>query len=485
MTMISSKLKIQLIVGGAVAVLVASTVSINLDVEPLAGVLGGLLIVCLSIAPILPHARQDTESIPFLPMIGAYYFIFYGLPIFATPLAYLQDGRVVLYERVVLGPLGWGVTLLVSAGVLSLFVGFRVSRISLTDKMPRLRFAIPEPRPETLNLCYWILFAASVLYRWIPPLAAIPSVGQFLGPASLLALGGFFLQWRDGHLPRWQAFAILLICIPLELYFRLRFLFVTDFLFLCVFLILVFWRCGLYRVIAASLVVAVLAVFSYSATTAYRAKADTFVGKLAVTYTGFQRMWRMESTPRETVHVGTVSYIPGISPLINRIGHIWTFQTVYERTPEPIPYWEGETYRPLLTAAIPRMFYPDKPQELAGAVFGLRYGFTETELDATSFNIPWIVELLANFGPFGVITGMGLFGLFLGFLNHVFNSRAASNLEFVIGLTVIFRLFYQESNFSVMVGSLPILVLSLYAYFRFGPVLIDRLAMRFAPRGTN
>jgi hypothetical protein len=47
-----------------------------------------------------------------------------------------------------------------------------------------------------------------------------------------------------------------------------------------------------------------------------------------------------------------------------------------------------------------------------------------------------------------------------------------NDLEFLIGLTLIFRLGYQESNFTVMTGSLPLLFAALYLYFRFGPSCI-------------
>ena len=433
---------------------------------------GGLIIVWLSAVPsILYFQGIDRAPVPFLPAVGAYYLIFYGLPIFAAPLAYLKDGHVVLHERVVLGPLEWQIMGMVICGLIAMFGAFAVARFRIFDGIPRFRISTPQ-RATALNASYWLLLSASLVYRLIPQASTIPSIGQFLGPAGFLALGGFFLQWRAGSLPRWQGLLLLCIFVPLDLYERMRFLFITDVVYLGAFFLFVLWRCAFYRTIGAIVTVGIVLAFTYSATTAFRTGGTTFSEKLSVTWDKAT----LDLTPitRTTVHVGEVTFFPALSPLINRIGHVWTLQTVYERSPDPVPYWGGETYKPLLTAPIPRLLYPQKPEERAGAAFGIRYGFGEADNNQTSFNVPWIVELLANFGPLGVLAGMAVFGGLLALLDKVFNARGMSDLEFLIGLTVIFRLFYQESNFSVMTGSIPTLILVLYVYFRIVPWGLER-----------
>jgi hypothetical protein len=73
-----------------------------------------------------------------------------------------------------------------------------------------------------LTLLYVLLLAASLAYRYVGALKAMPSIGQFLDPAGYVALGGLFLQWRRGHLSgRWAA-VLAAIAVPLELYSRLR-----------------------------------------------------------------------------------------------------------------------------------------------------------------------------------------------------------------------------------------------------------------------
>ncbi len=53
--------------------------------------------------------------------------------------------------------------------------------------------------------------------------------------------------------------------------------------------------------------------------------------------------------------------------------------------------------------------------------FGQIYRLTLNDDRQTSFNLPWITELLVNFGPIGVIAGMAVFGLFLAGLDRLFN----------------------------------------------------------------
>lgn len=50
--------------------------------------------------------------------------------------------------------------------------------------------------------------------------------------------------------------------------------------------------------------------------------------------------------------------------------------------------------------------------------------------DTSSVNLPWITELMANFGVLGVIIGITLVGMFLAFLDRVFNSGRISDTEF-------------------------------------------------------
>ncbi len=94
-------------------------------------------------------------------------------------------------------------------------------------------------------------------------------------------------------------------------------------------------------------------------------------------------------------------------------------------------------------------------------------GLAETERQL-SFNLPWLTEMYANYGRVGVIVGMALVGLLFGFLERFLARPGTTPLEFVTGTTILLPLFYQESNFSLMTGSLLPLTVSLWLYFTVG-----------------
>ena len=125
----------------------------------------------------------------------------------------------------------------------------------------------------------------------------------------------------------------------------------------------------------------------------------------------------------------------------------------------------GESYRPLVGAAIPRVLWPDKPIEDTGFRFGERYGFLKQSDHRTSLNLPWIVELRANFGIAGVLGGMALFGLLMALLDRVLNRPGARVPEAAVGIGLIAPLVYPESNFSVMTGSLPLALIAFAVWF--------------------
>lgn len=449
--------------------------------------MGGLVLLWISSVPILLYAQGITrDPLPFAQYIGAYYFVFFALPVFAAPLAFQSDGKVVLYHRIALQPLGLDVLGLATAGILSMFAAFYAVRGLFAPITFRLR--TPDLTPDALNFLYATLAIAGLAYRYVPMLQSIPSIGQFLDPAEYLAFGGFFLQWRKGYLSRGLLVTLLLIAVPLELYWRLRYLLLTDILLLGVFLAFVLWRARNFKTLAIIVTVGFVIASSYTATGAVRAWPKTLPDKLAAVGGYVATMASIErlSEPMADGSGRNLTQDPRISRLVNRIGQIWIFQHVYESSPGRVPYLAGATYIPLFTSLVPRFIYPEKPKEQAGILFGYRYGFTSKPDDTTSFNIPWMVELLANFGVSGVLIGMALFGALLSLLNRYFNAEDMTDLEFLIGLTIIFRLGYQESNFSVMAGSLPLLFVSLYFYFRLGATLYRRvlsLLIRRMPEG--
>ena len=78
----------------------------------------------------------------------------------------------------------------------------------------------------------------------------------------------------------------------------------------------------------------------------------------------------------------------------------------------------------------------------------------------------WLTEMYANFGILGVVGGMFIVGLMIAGLERFLCHWTMSPLEQIIGASILFPLFYQDSNFSLMVGSLPLTVVTFWVFLR-------------------
>lgn len=139
---------------------------------------------------------------------------------------------------------------------------------------------------------------------------------------------------------------------------------------------------------------------------------------------------------------------------MSRLAHLMTFAEVVEKTPGDIGYWEGETYRALLYKIIPRAVYPDKPTIETGQLFGHRYGFLSPTDRTTSYNLPQLVELYANFGIVGVLVGMFVVGVIYAAIVRCFGHRDGGLGSQVAGAYVMAKLLLIESSAALVFGGL-------------------------------
>lgn len=152
--------------------------------------------------------------------------------------------------------------------------------------------------------------------------------------------------------------------------------------------------------------------------------------------------------------------------LIIRLDHFGTTAAIVDSTPSSIPYAGGATYLPLLYSWIPRLLWPGKPVATLANDWGRRYGFlASTDFD-TSYNLPWLAEFYMNFGPLGVLMGMGMIGVVFRFLAARLCSGEAGPVEVVMALPLMLQLWFAESNLALMWGSMVTLFVALYGVFK-------------------
>jgi len=146
----------------------------------------------------------------------------------------------------------------------------------------------------------------------------------------------------------------------------------------------------------------------------------------------------------------------------SRFSQLPYFSAVVERTPSYIPHCNGYTFSNAMYSLIPRIFWPDKPVNNLGNSVAKSYGLLDANDDATSFNLPWIVELYMNFGITGVLVGMFVFGIVWGVLEQLFAGPKVNSLDIVIPLSLVMTVTYAESNIVIMWGGLLSSFASLY-----------------------
>jgi hypothetical protein len=157
----------------------------------------------------------------------------------------------------------------------------------------------------------------------------------------------------------------------------------------------------------------------------------------------------------ETEGVGpTIAH--GVAMTAGRSAIMDLFANVARRTPYEVPYWKGETYKSLVGAFVPRVIWRDKPTKALGQGFGHRYALIHESNKSTAINLPILVEFFINFGGTGVIIGMLIVGVIYRVLDNFVNRPGQSQLLSMIGLVIVLPLLLIESDFSLVLGGLPL-----------------------------
>lgn len=102
--------------------------------------------------------------------------------------------------------------------------------------------------------------------------------------------------------------------------------------------------------------------------------------------------------------------------LMLRINRLTQFAYVLHQVPANMPFLYGETYKPILTIFMPRVFWPDKPHYHLGNDLGHRFHFYPSTNKVASVAMPYPLEAWLNFGWYGLLITPVLIGLMFGFL---------------------------------------------------------------------
>ena len=455
-----------LLVATLAAVIIAAILFLTRPemISPLGAILA-LMTCAIGMLPTVFYILRDEKTVPFFPAVGLFQVFCFGLSPFLLHLAW-ADAPPIIY---------WGGRLTLTQESIKTLVLVLVGTASLVSMFFLVRKRglgwLPVPRireraggnASLLLLCG--LAAAHLAYKFVPGVSRIPSAGQFLEPIGYVvfsALLVLLLKRRTRGLSTFlAAFAlVLLVAVRIETFNFTQIMLLS----LCGIGALVYARA--YRIASCCALLIVLSLPVYEFTSTVRYLDGGFLKKaeaLFLTIDGYRNGTRRGGTSATETGV-------------RRISHTWLFAHVVAKSPAEVPFWGGDTYKPLLTAMIPRAVWPGKPLEATGGLFGKRYDLLEPT-SVTSLNLPWHIETYVNFGSIGVVIGMALIGAFLAVVDKLLNAPGRREIEMGIGLGILMPLTFQDSNFSVMVGTLPQFVLCIYLYFLAGEYVLRRFGM--------
>jgi len=420
-------------------------------------------IAWLGFLPSLQYlADRQRPPMPFFPLVGIFYATAFGLPMFANNQKI--EGSL-SFKDVTTTSL-----ILALVGIAGMNLAFYVCKSTILQKVMPIQLPRSYPLSKLLILL-WIFLLAHIAYLYFPSIQALPSLNQLLDPIGYIAYGMFYIIWARGRLSSVQAGILLSIFMPLEILQRFISGALANLMLLGLFVVLVIWyeRKRIPLIPIGITLIFFLALNPVKgeyrnltwgngkyAQASVIEKAKLFVDLSSKKYFGNGNSSK-----------GSATRNSDSAQNLARTAHILVFAKVVEDTPTIVPSWNGASYATLFTSFIPRILWADKPIATIGNDFGRRYRLLGKQDYSTSFNLPWMVELYANFEMFGLVLGMPILGCFLAFLEQKLNHSAMEPLDFVVGATIMFRLIYQESNFALMVGGIISLCLSLYLIFKF------------------
>ena len=411
----------------------------------------GTLIVILGVIPSIVSSMDQRECgvMPLMPLHGLFYATTLGLPALSSKTLWPTQNEDIINAALVLTILG----------LFCLYLGYYSCR-RLFSKVNPISI-LPELSCERQIMIAWIMFVFYLPFQINPSLNSLPSLGQLSYPLGYLSLGILFALALDNALPKKHmilfavAFAYSIISKTITGLF-------AQPVFFLVFMAIIYWNKK--RIIPwhVTLLLFLIIVVLTPVKSVYRNL--TWNARSSQNY--IERVHMLYNSADIYYSNGIFSSIGNDTSTVNRLAHISTFAHVINMTPGSVPYWWGESYQTLWSSFIPRLLWPDKPEATIGQAFGHRYKLLNSDDKMTSFNLPWLPEFYANFGTIGVLMGMFAVGVLFQFLVQKFSAPSNKNIEHVLGITLLFNLFYAESNFSLMIGGVLLTFFAFYVLIR-------------------
>jgi membrane protein implicated in regulation of membrane protease activity len=160
-----------------------------------------------------------------------------------------------------------------------------------------------------------------------------------------------------------------------------------------------------------------------------------------------------------------------LTSAFGRVNYALILTRLEETYPQREDYLYGQTYLPAVTSLIPRYFWQDKPTFDYYNQFGRSTGILLPTDTGTTVLFSSVGELYLNFGPFGLIVGMLLYGLLFKSLYSVVQMSGSSPSAVLLYGLVFLDLVRVEGPLGpALPGDLRWFFVGLVTLFVFGAI---------------
>ncbi len=396
--------------------------------------------------PFVLHRLRPQGLIPFMPVYGIVYGIYYGASTFL-----LEQFALPQLNMNVPDDLFLRAQLLGLGGLIAVLSGYYLTPMALYKVWPRVR--IPLDARTAIMAAFSLSFLALLINRVAPEYGIPMRFGQvyaFFSQFLLFNIALLFYYQLVGKLPLFFQVGLWAFLLPTRLLISMSSGAVAELIIDMLVLMGVYWVARKKWPWRAALVFALIAVPLLGVKGEYRGIAwsanapETVLGRAQL----------FANIAVEGAFTKDTFFRDSFQTVVSRIDMLTTFSAVLYLTPNIVPYWEGETYKSTMWALIPRVLYPDKPVKILGQDFGHRYGLLGHRDVSTSYNFPQVVEFYANFGPWGVFAGMFLVGMIFKGLYCTLCHPEAGEGGVLLSILVFVRLLNVDSDFSIVFGGI-------------------------------
>lgn len=433
-------------------------VAARLSTQSFEQILMSGVILFLTAAPIVATiALKSLHGLPIFQLNLIFYSVSIGFGIFSTPSEQIynvgEQSKIYALQ-------------LTAIGVVSQIVGFAVGITLFKNRVATISFIGPAGHSIVLKIGI-LFYSVRIVSILFPSVRDIPSVGQFILLASSIGIALIYSSSNTSTHRSLIRIVLFSIIIPLESVIGISTGSIGNFMVIIMLLVVVGllntnrvpWRILVVGILGYLMTAPVKMEFRYLTwgqglveTTTYE-KFQLYM-ELVVTH------WMGDSN--NNVNIASDREVA----MFERFNHFPIFSLSVDLTPDFVPYWYGETIVNGMYSMIPRILWANKPQLSFGNAFGHRMGILHDQDITTSINLPWIIELYVNFGPYGIAIGMCVIGIAFALFHKLASGTRDKTPDRVLHGVLLVPLCFPESNLALMWGGLAVSFLVTFALCR-------------------